>query len=206
MTILKIKLIGAALLLVSSTAFAEANPDYFAVSGIPNTSSLTLRAWPSAGSQPINNIPSNTINIETTGKHIFKENKKWLQVMYQNSVGWVEADYLAIMQATAPPVISQPPAQEISEVASFSYSQPQNTPIKQQPIPDDIPWTPEQDTIYHDPTAQQLLGENPIETVQAKHTLVIIDKKNEEGDLRAENIAGNRYQSVEASMSVIYQP
>jgi len=205
MNILKIKLIGAALLFTSSTAFAE--PDYYAVSGISDASSLILRAWPSSSSNPINNIPHNAIKIETTGKHIFKENKKWLQVMYQNNVGWVEADYLAIMQAASVQPIATTktqPAETTGNTAAFTYSQQTTTVGNQQLAPQNIPWTPEEDTIYNDPTPSQLAGTNLIERVEATHTLVVIN--NNKGDFPGESIAGNRYESIHASMSVQYQP
>jgi len=207
MNTLKIKLFGAALFFASSTTFAE--PTYFAVNGIPDASTLILRAWPSVTSKPINNIPHNAVKIETTGKHIFKENKKWLQIMYQNNVGWVVADYLAEMKLA--PAIQAPVATNmqqngtLNEAAAFNYSQ-QTAAITQQPVPEGIPWTPEQDTIYHDPTAQQLAGANPIERVEATHTLVVINKNQDAADLRGENLAGNRYESIQASMSVQYQP
>ena len=207
MNILKIKLFGAALFFASSTTFAE--PTYYAVSGISDTSTLVLRAWPSAKSKPINNIPHNTVKIETTGKHIFKENRKWLQIMYQNTVGWVEADYLAQMQvAPAQPQVANNAQQQretLNNAAAFNYAQ-QTAAVSQQQVPEGIPWTPEEDTIYHDPTAQQLSGENPIERVEATHTLVVINKGQDDGDYRGENIAGNRYESIHASMSVQYQP
>ena len=206
MKILKIKLIGAALFFASTTTFAE--PTYFAVNDIPDASTLILRAWPSVTSKPIHNIPHNAVKIEATGKHIFKENKKWLQIMYQNSVGWVVADYLAEMQAapTQAPVASNMQQREtLNEAAAFNYSQ-QTAAITQQPVPEGIPWTPEQDTIYHDPTGQQLTGENPIERVEATHTLVVINKNQDAADLRGENLTGNRYESIQASMSVQYQP
>lgn len=207
MNILKIKLIGAALLFTSSTAFAE--PDYFAVSGISETDSLVLRAWPSASSKPINNIPYNAVKIETTGKHIFKENKKWLQVLYQNNVGWAEADYLAAMQV-APvqqTITTYTRTKEtVNNAAEFTYSQQTTTVANQQSAPQNIPWTPEEDTIYNDPTPQQLAGANVIERVEATHTLVVINNNQDEGDFRGENLAGNRYESIQASMSVQYQP
>jgi len=205
MNILKIKLIGAVLLFASSTAVAE--PEFFAVSGISDASSLILRAWPSSGSKPINNIPHNAVKIETTGKHIFKENKKWLQVMYQNSVGWVEANYLSKMQVTPTQHANAQPAQTLNSPVSFNYSQ--QTIANQQAVPKDIPWTPEEDTIYHDPTGQQLAGAtgNIIERVEATHTLVVINSNQDEGDFKGENLeTGNRYGSIHASMSVIYQP
>ena len=203
MNILKIKLIGATLLLASSTAFAQ--PSYYAVSGISDAGSLVVRAWPSSSSQPINNIPHNAIRVEATGRDIFKENKKWLQVKHQNSTGWVEADYLVEMQpiAPTPTAITQPPAVADSS-AAFSYS-PTTVAVSQQPDTQNVPWTPEEDTIYHDPTAQQLSVEDQIQTVEASHTLVVINNNLEPEDLRGENITGNRYQHIEASMSVMYQ-
>ena len=211
MNILKIKLIGAALLLSGTTAFAQ--PSYYAVSGIPDASSLVLRAWPSASSQPINNIPHDAVKIETTGKDIFKENKKWLQIMYKNSVGWVEADYLAQMQAPAAPAPAQQiastsapqPQETLNKAAAFNYAQ-QTAALTQQVIPEGIPWSKEADTIYHDPTPQQFSADSQIEVVDATHTLVVINKNSDNGDLRGENLEGNRYESIQASMSVMYQP
>ena len=200
-------LIGAALLFVSTSVLAQ--PSYYAVKGIPDASSLVLRAWPSSGSKPVANIPHNASKIETTGKQIEKEGKQWRQVIFQNNVGWAEADYLSEMsnqtQQAATPASLQP--ETINAAAEFNYSgQTQVAGIPAQSIPDNIPWTAEQDTIYHDPTGQQLSGPNGIETVEAKHTLVVINKNAEEGDLRGENLAGNRYENIEASMSVMYQP
>ena len=209
MNILKIKLIGAALLLSGSTAFAQ--PSYYAVSGIPDASSLVLRAWPSSSSQPINNIPHDAVKIETTGKDIFKENKKWLQIMYKNSVGWVEADYLAQMQTVAPSqqqvlTTNVPQPQEtLNKAAAFNYAQ-QTAALTQEVATQKIPWSAEADTIYDDPTPQQFSAERQIETVDATHTLVVINKNSDIGDLRGENLEGNRYESIQASMSVMYQP
>lgn len=206
MKILKIKLIGAALFFASTTAFAE--PTYFAVNGIPDASSLVLRAWPSASSQPIGNIPHNAVKIEATGKDIIKENKKWLQVTYQNKVGWTEAGYLSPIQASPTQTNIAKPTQvteTVNNAAAFNYSQ-QASAASQQPAQQNIPWTAEQDTIYDDPTGKQLAAGNLIETVDATHTLVVINKNQEAEDLRGENLAGNRYESIEASMSVQYQP
>ena len=204
MNILNTKLIGAALLFCSTMAFAQ--PTYYAVSGISDASQLVLRAWPSSSSKPINNIPHNAVKIETTGKDIFKENKKWLQVMYQNNVGWVEADYLKLMQTEKDEVIATTQPQEtLNEAAAFNYAQ-QMAALTPQTPPQDIPWTAEQDTIYHDPTGQQFSTEGRIEVVDATHTLVVINKNQDSGDLRGENIQGNRYENIEASMTVMYQP
>jgi len=172
-------LIGAALLFVSTSVFAQ--PSYYAVKGIPDASSLVLRAWPSSGSK----------------------------VVFQNNVGWAEANYLNKMsnatQQAAVTATTQP--ETVNAASEFNYSQQTQVASSQaQSIPDNIPWTAEQDTIYHDPTGQQLSGPNPIETVEATHTLVVINKKSDEDDLRGENLAGNRYENIEASMSVMYQP
>jgi len=166
MNILKIKLIGAALLLSGSTAFAQ--PSYYAVSGIPDASSLVLRAWPSASSQPINNIPHDAVKIETS--------------------------------TSAPQ-----PQETLNKAAAFNYAQ-QTAALTQQVIPEGIPWSKEADTIYHDPTPQQFSADSQIEVVDATHTLVVINKNSDNGDLRGENLEGNRYESIQASMSVMYQP
>ena len=238
MNILKIKLLGAALLFTSSTAFAQ--PTFYAASGVSNADTIILRAWPSKISRKINNIPHNTINIEATGKHIFKENKKWLQVKFQNDTGWTEAENLAEMQAVPQTEVaanSLPHANQPTNTASaFTYSNqaalPQATPQAQaaplqaipqtqapqqvspksyaitslQQVPDGIPWTAEEDTIYHDPTPQQLVSENLIEKVKATHTLVVINKNTPaDSDERGENLAVNRYENIQASMTVQYQ-
>ena len=202
MNSLKIKLIGAALLFASSTAFAQSA--YYEINGVPNASSLILRAWPSSSSQPINNIPHDAIKIETTGKDIFKENKKWLQVIYQNSVGWVEADYLAQMQVPAlQPTDATTAVQSatINSPAAFNCSQ-QIVTVSKEPTLKAITWTPEEDTIYHDPTLKQIDTSNQIEKAKATHTLVAPNNQGTDGDLRGENLTGNRYENIKASMSV----
>lgn len=207
MNILKTKLIGASLLFASSAAFAE--PDYFAVSGVSDANSLILRAWPSSDSKPINNIPHNAIKIEATGKNIFKENKKWIQIKYQNNIGWTEADYLSAMQAAPaqPAVANNTQATETNNnLDIFTYSQLVTATSAQQSIPQNLPWTTEEDTIYHDPTAKQFAGANLLEIVEATHTLAVINSNKDDGDFRGENVAGNRYESIQASMSVVYQP
>ena len=210
MNILRIKLVGAILLFSSATAFAE--PTYLSVTGLSTASSLTQRAWPSSSSRPINNIPYNATNIEATGRHIFKEDKKWLQITYQNNTGWVEASYLTEMQAASAQQLIEAtavtaPTLDANSANEFNYSQ-QFTASQQAAVPKNIPWTAQEDTIYHDPTPQQLAGPgaNIIERVEATHTLVVINKKQDEGDFRGENVAGNRYESIQASMSVQYQP
>ena len=205
MNILKIKLIGAVILFSSTTVLAQ--PTYFTVNGISDASSLVLRAWPSANSKTINNIPHNAVKIETTGKDIFKENKKWLQVIYQNNVGWVEAGYLVQMKTPTEQaaIANNPPQETLDKAAAFNYAQ-QTAALAPQAPPQDIPWTAEEDTIYNDPTGQHFSSEGRIETVDATHTLVVINKNLDNGDLRDENIEGNRYENIEASMTVMYQP
>lgn len=201
MTILKIKLLGAALFFVSTTVFAE--PTYFAVNGIPDASSLVLRAWPSPGSQPVNNIPHNAVKIEATGKQIFKDDKQWLQVIYQNNIGWAEANYLTPMQVFIPQPATDNSIQTNDAVNTTSFSYIQQVTPEPQATPQDVPWTSQQDTIYHDPT----IDINLVERVETTHSLVVISSNQDQGDFKGENIAsGNRYGDIQATMSVVYQP
>ena len=80
--------LGASLFLVNISAYAQTT--YYTTAGIPESSTLTLRAWPSHVSQPIANIPHNTSEIMPTGKNILLNEDNWLQVAFENKVGWVE--------------------------------------------------------------------------------------------------------------------
>jgi len=93
----------------------------------------------------------------------------------------------------------------INKASAFNYF-PQAVDNSPQASPEAIRWTPEEDTIYHDPTSQQLAGENPIERVDVTHTLAVVNNNVENVDLRGETLTVNRYESIQASMSVQYQP
>jgi uncharacterized protein YraI len=219
---LTIRHLAASVLLMSQSAFAM--PNYYAVSGVPENSTITLRAWPSPISKPLLAIPATSPPIEATGKSIMVNNQPWLQINYQERTGWVEAAYLEPttvaasepQQATntapnyfTPPEAQAPQAQTTqTEIANnaevFSYGSQPNAP---QPSPasatapeqseniNGYPWSATADTIYDDPNADRRTYQpKPADTVYSALAPASAERII---DLRAENIAGNRYESIE---------
>jgi len=205
---LTIRHLAASVLLMSQSAFAM--PNYYAVSGVPENSTITLRAWPSPISKPLLAIPATSPPIEATGKSIMVNSQPWLQINYQERTGWVEAAYLEPttvaasepQQATntAPNYFTPPEAQ----APLFSYGSQPNAP---QPSPvnaaapeqaeniNGYPWSATADTIYDDPNADSRAYQpKPADTVYSALAPASAERII---DLRTENIAGNRYESIE---------
>ena len=159
MKILITKLIGAALFLGASCSFANT----YSVTNIPDDSSLTMRAWPSPISKPLIDIPANTQQIAATGKTIVLDTVSWLQISYDDKVGWVEASYLK--QQAQEPQLQVNTSQEdkvetLNSAEVFSYSSSSETTPTQQaqtsikPNSTQFPWSEAADTIYDDPKAK----------------------------------------------------
>lgn len=223
---LRIRHFAASLLLMSQNAFAM--PNYYAVSGVPENSSLTLRAWPSPISKPLLAIPANTPPIEATGKSILVNNQPWLQVNYQDRTGWVEAAYLQPTTIAEPepqqtastePNYFTPPESQTTQAepetvqaetensaSVFSYSSAPNAPQPQQTSEatpsssqpnnhNGYPWSEAADTIYDNPNADRRAYQPQAnDTVYSALAPVSADRII---DLRTEDVAGNRYESIE---------
>lgn len=218
---LRIRHFAASVLLMSQSAFAM--PNYYAVSGVPENGTITMRAWPSPISKPLFSIPASSPPVEATGKSIMVNSQPWLQINYQDRTGWVEAAYLEPTtinppepQATnnAAPNYFTPPESQTTQAeaaqtettngaAVFSYSSapgtPQhqdtnNTPEQTENV-DGYPWSKAADTIYDDPNADRRAYQaKPADSVYSALAPTTTERMI---DLRAENIAGNRYESIE---------
>lgn len=215
---------AASLLLLNQGAFAL--PNYFAVTGIPETSSLTLRAWPSQISKPLLAIPTNTSPIEATGKSIVLDNHTWLQINYGDQTGWVESIHLAPANESAPDVaqapdepqapaelsyFAAPEVQPEAETAKtetadsaevFNYGQAptaEPTPIAQvspESAANGVPWSKAADTIYDDPNADRRTYSSELAD-NTIYSALAPENTDVIVDLRNENIAGNRYEHEE---------
>jgi len=192
---------GASLFIVNLSAYAQTT--YYTTAGIPESSTLTLRAWPSHASQPIANIPHNTTEIMPTGKNILLNEDNWLQVAFENQVGWVESIYLAELPTEA----TKPEAKTIETFAipepeTVTYSEPAPTYEQHnvEPAQAAIPWSASADSIYQDPNTP---AEQP-ETITTTHSVVVIPNGSDEVDLRGEDVTHSRYSSIDASISLQY--
>lgn len=213
---LRIRHLAASVLLMSQSTFAM--PNYYAVSGVPENATITMRAWPSPISKPLFSIPADSPPVEATGKSIMVNNQPWLQINYQERTGWVEAAYLEPTTITPPepqatnnttPNYFTPPESQTTQTdttngaAVFSYSSapstPQhqdtnNTPEQTESI-NGYPWSKAADTIYDDPNADRRAYQaKPADSVYSALTPTTAERMI---DLRAENIAGNRYESID---------
>ncbi|RVU81728.1 hypothetical protein EOL70_25385 [Leucothrix sargassi] len=208
--------------MVNLSAYAQTT--YYTTTGIPESSTLTLRAWPSHASKPLANIPHNSTSIMPTGKNILLNEDNWLQVAFENQVGWVEDAYLAKVDTpatqtpTAPiaeapahqaPVFAMPDIEptETTPVQPVAYTTPsyesQNIETTQQQ--QEIPWSASADSIYADPNAPATAHiPQPAEVITTHHSVVVIPPTVEDIDLRAVDVDHSRYSSVDSSFSLQY--
>ena len=211
--------LGASLFMVNVAA--QAQSIYYTTSGIPESSTLTLRTWPSHTSQSLANIPHNTNQIVPTGQNIVLDEKNWLQVSFADKVGWVEEVYVSKL-ATTPevqtpqleqaqvfampepetelPAQAEPLAQQQMTQQPVVYQEYNNTP--QQPA---VPWSASADSIYQDPNATSAPVAQP-EVFTTTHSVAVIPSNTaEEIDLRNEGVTHSRYSSVDTSISLQYE-
>jgi len=195
--------LGASLFMVNLSAYSQTT--YYTTAGIPESSTLTLRAWPSHASQPLASIPYGTTEIIPTGKNILLNTDNWLQVAFENQVGWVEEAYIAqlAVQPTeqtpqqAPIFATPEPAQTVYAPQETTYNQYNNQPAQQE-----IPWSASADSIYQDPHAA--VEPQLPDVITTSHSVVVIPQNSEEVDLRQEDVIHNRYSSVDTSFSLQY--
>lgn len=193
---------GASLFMVNICAYAQTT--YYTTAGIPESSTLTLRAWPSHASQPIANIPHNSTEIIPTGKNILLNENNWLQVAFENQVGWVESAYVAELPTQAVTQHEQPIEHVATqETEATTYTEP--TTVYEQystaPEPAAIPWSESADSIYQDPNRAKT---QPTEVITTTHSVVVIPTGHEEIDLREEGVTHSRYSSIDTAISVQY--
>jgi len=198
---------GASLFMVNLSAHAQTT--YYTTAGVPESSTLTLRAWPSHASKPIANIPFNTTAIIPTGKNIMLHEDKWIQIGFEDKTGWVEATYvtkLAVQQQpTQATQQTQPVAAPQIQAASISAPTPTQAPAQQQFHPEPnhppVPWSARADSIYLDPNAPAQQPQLP-EVITTTHSVVVIPSKAEEIDLRSEDVTHSRYSSIDTAFSI----
>jgi hypothetical protein len=112
----------AMLALLCAAVFAQEDggPDHFAVKGVAQNDTLTLRAEPDAASEALAHIPYNATclrNLGCRGGLTFQEfstlseadkkkrlaaNPRWCKVEYQGKTGWVAGRYVAEGACTTP--------------------------------------------------------------------------------------------------------
>ncbi|PWQ98261.1 SH3 domain-containing protein [Leucothrix arctica] len=195
--------LGASLFMVNLSAYAQTT--YYTTAGIPESSTLTLRAWPSHVSQPIANIPHNTTEIIPTGKNILLNENNWLQVAFENQVGWVEASYVSELPAESAAPTQQAAVFAMPEPEAETYTEAAPTTEQYdsaaEPTLDSVPWSASADSIYEDPhnTTQQP------KVMTTTHSVVVIPNTAEEIDLRNEGVTHSRYSSIDASISLQYE-
>jgi hypothetical protein len=210
--------LGASLFLVNISAYAQTT--YYTTAGIPESSTLTLRAWPSHVSQPIANIPHNTSEIMPTGKNILLNEDNWLQVAFENKVGWVEAVYVAELPVTSTPIAQAEPIEKVEKEAAFAMPEvvtattasapepviPTQTyaPQDAEPTTDAIPWSASADSIYQDPHANTNVQQQS-EVITTTHSVIVIPTTAEDIDLRNVDVNHSRYSSIDTSMSLQYE-
>ena len=113
----------AAMAMLGAAALAqeeEGGPDHFAVKGVAQNDTLTLRAKPDASSEALARIPHNATclrNLGCRGGLTFQEfstlseadrkkrlaaNPRWCKVEYQGKTGWVAGRYVVEGACTIP--------------------------------------------------------------------------------------------------------
>lgn len=215
MKILITKLIGAALILGSTHSYAA--PNFYSITNIPTGSSLTLRAWPSQISQPLTSIPANTNAIRSTGKTITLDTTNWLQITYDDKVGWVESNYLAQTEQLPAPTSIPTNNIEVANTAEiFSYSSDPTPEIQTttNQTNNQYPWSAEADTIYNDPTPnntasathssqENTSSDEPVLAEATTHPQpVVINTTTTPIDYKEENLSVNRYEAIETAATV----
>ena len=77
-----------------SMTYAKTKTTIFKVTEVSPGKTLKLRAWPSTKSRIKSRLPYNAIDLTETGKQRIIDKTKWLEVNWQDTKGWVEANYL----------------------------------------------------------------------------------------------------------------
>jgi len=77
-----------------SMAYAKSNVTIYKVIKVSSRNKLQLRAWPSPKSRIKVSLPHNAKDLTDTGKEKILGKTKWLEVIWKNNRGWVNAYYL----------------------------------------------------------------------------------------------------------------
>ena len=99
-----------------SMTYAKTKTTIFKVTEISPGKTLKLRAWPSTKSRVKNRLPYNAKDLTETGKQRIVGKTKWLEVNWQDTQGWVEANYLTKTGVLGQPII------KLHETTSLSIS------------------------------------------------------------------------------------
>lgn len=77
-----------------SIAYAETKVKIYKVTKVSSSGKLRLRAWPSTKSRVKASLPYNAHDLVETGKQRIVGKSRWVEVKWQENIGWVNSRYL----------------------------------------------------------------------------------------------------------------